>query len=410
MHFSSPFTVFLIYHKHAVSWAAVQHMLSNRRYIGEYSFRDIVIPDGIPAIVPLDLFERVQEKLEKNKKAPARAKAEENYLLTTKIFCGHCGTSMNGESGKSRNGTIHRYYKCHAVKKKLNDCKKKPVKKEWIEDLVVKETMTMLMDDDAIEAIVSMLMRLQDEEGSDLPMYEQQLRETETAIENAVNAILGGMVSKALQTKLTQLESTKEELLVRIEEEKLEKPKISAEFMTFWLHRFRKLDVTKEAHRQMLVDTFVNAVFVHDDKLLLTFNFKDGTRTITLTDAKIAEKKNSGSNLDCSGAPKEDTPDGVSSFGIARQRLNPSKCVADERRRRGLDRAAPLFSPSVKMKIDPGHRYQESGIASLFSIYKGNPSKRRCKTQLPSSSFTRQFTITSHNRDGPFNFSSDLVI
>lgn len=169
---------------------------------------------------------------------------------------------------------------------------------------MVKETMTMLMDDDAIEAIVSMLMRLQDEEGSDLPMYEQQLRETETAIENAVNAILGGMVSKALQTKLTQLESTKEELLVRIEEEKLEKPKISAEFMTFWLHRFRKLDVTKEAHRQMLVDTFVNAVFVHDDKLLLTFNFKDGTRTITLTDAKIAEKKNSGSNLDCSGAPR----------------------------------------------------------------------------------------------------------
>ena len=54
----------------------------------------------------------------------------------------------------------------------------------------------------------------------------------------------------------------------------------------------------------MLIDTFVNAVFVHDDKLLLTFNFKDGTRTITLTDAKIAEKKNSGSNLDCSVAPK----------------------------------------------------------------------------------------------------------
>ena len=139
----------------AVSWAAVQHMLSNRRYIGEYSFRDIVIPDGIPAIVPLDLFERVQEKLEKNKKAPARAKAVENYLLSTKIFCGHCGATMNGESGTGRNGTTHRYYKCHAVKTKKNDCKKKPVKKEWIEDLVVKETMDMLMDDDAIEAIVS---------------------------------------------------------------------------------------------------------------------------------------------------------------------------------------------------------------------------------------------------------------
>ena len=292
-----------------IKYNSMQHMLSNRRYIGEYAFRDIVVPDGIPAIVPLDLFERVQEKLEKNKKAPARGKADEAYLLTTKLFCGHCGTAMNGESGHGRNG-VHRYYKCHAVKKKLNDCKKKAVKKEWIEDLVVNATMEMLMDDDMIEAIVSMLMRLQDEESSDLPLYEKQLRETETAIDNIVTAVMSGMASKALQTKLTQLEEAKEELLVRIEEEKLEKPKISAEFMTFWLHRFRKLDVTKEEHRQMLIDTFVNAVHVYDDKLLLTFNFKDGTRTITFNDVKAATSK-SGSDLDCSLAPKWAPPSGV---------------------------------------------------------------------------------------------------
>jgi transposase-like protein len=274
-----------------------------------YSFREIIIPNGIPAIIPLDLFERVQEKLKKNSKAPSRNKAKENYLLTTKIFCGNCGTSMNGETGTSRNGTVHRYYKCHAVKKKLNDCKKKSVKKEWIEDLVVNETMDMLMDDAMIEAIVSMLIRLQDEENTDLPMYEKQLRQTETAIDNIITAVMGGMVSKTLQEKLTQLETTKEELLVRIAEEKLEKPKISAEFMTFWLHRFRKLDVRQESHRQMLIDTFVNAVFVYDDKLLLTFNFKDGTRTITLTDTKIAVEKNIGSNLDCSVAPEKERHD-----------------------------------------------------------------------------------------------------
>ena len=308
-----------------ITWSVIQHMLSNRRYIGEYSFRDIVVPDGIPAIVPRDLFDRVQERLAKNSKAPARAKADENYLLTTKIFCGHCGTSMNGESGKSRNGTVHRYYKCHAVKKRLNDCKKKSVKKEWIEDLVVKETMAMLMDDAAIEAIVSMLMRLQDEESSDLPIYEKQLRETETAIDNIVTAVMNGMASKALQTKLTQLEATKEELLVRIEEEKLEKPKISAEFMTYWLHRFRKLDMNKETHRQMLIDTFVNAVFVHDDKLLLTFNFKDGTRTITLNDVKIATCS-SGSDLDCLRAPKKQIPEPGICFFASWADENPSSC------------------------------------------------------------------------------------
>ena len=35
-----------------------------------------------------NLFNKVQEKLAKNKKAPARHKAEESYLLTTKLYCG----------------------------------------------------------------------------------------------------------------------------------------------------------------------------------------------------------------------------------------------------------------------------------------------------------------------------------
>ena len=165
-----------------------------------------------------------------------------------------------------------------------------------------------------IEAIVSMLMRLQDEESTDLPIYEKQLRETETAIDNIVNAIMGGIASKALQTKLAQLEAAKEEILIRIDEEKLEKPKISADFMTFWLHKFRKLDVTKEAHRQMLIDTFVNAVFLYDDKLLLTFNFKDGTRTITFSDVQTATSEN-GSDLDCLAAPNQYNPNQIFPVG-----------------------------------------------------------------------------------------------
>lgn len=121
-----------------LNYNSVQHMLNNRRYIGEYKYRDIIDPDGIPAIVPQELFDRVQEKLEKNKKAPARHKAEDDYLLTTKLFCGYCGAYMCGESGKSRNGTVHHYYKCVSVKKKRADCKKRAVKKQWLEDLVVK--------------------------------------------------------------------------------------------------------------------------------------------------------------------------------------------------------------------------------------------------------------------------------
>ena len=49
-------------------------------------------------------------------------KAEDDYLLTTKLFCGCCGALMFGESGTSRTGEVHRYYKC-ATAKKHKGCK-----------------------------------------------------------------------------------------------------------------------------------------------------------------------------------------------------------------------------------------------------------------------------------------------
>ena len=54
-----------------MSFNTIQHMLSNRRYIGELKYRDILIPDAIPPIVSVELFDDVQEKMLKNKKAPA---------------------------------------------------------------------------------------------------------------------------------------------------------------------------------------------------------------------------------------------------------------------------------------------------------------------------------------------------
>ena len=300
-----------------MTYNSIQHLLNNRRYIGEYSYREVVIPNGIPAIVPKDLFDRVQEKMAKNKKAPARHKAEDDYLLTTKLFCGYCGAYLCGESGTSRTGIVHHYYKCVSVKKKRAECHKKPVKKDWIEELVISETMKVVMDDKAIEAIVSMLMDLQNRESSSLPLYEKELKDTEAAIENMLNAIQQGIFNKSTKARLDELEATKDELEIRIACEKLAKPKITAEQMTFWLHRFRKLDFSKKEHRQMLIDTFVNSIFLFDDKVLLTFNFKDGTKTITFSDVgKVLEHADNGSDLDCSGAPEKDPVFIIGSFAL----------------------------------------------------------------------------------------------
>ena len=288
-----------------INYNSIQRMLNNRRYIGEYAFRDIVVPDGIPAIVPKELFDRVQAKLAKNKKSPARHKAEEDYLLTTKLFCGCCGAYMCGESGKGRSGEVHRYYKCVSIKKRRTICNKKSVRKDWIEDIVVIATMKMLMSDTTIDAIVSALMTLQDAENVNLPLYEKQLKETNVAINNLLNAIQAGILNRSTKERFDQLEATRDELENKIAAEKLAKPRITEEQLRFFLDRFRKLDVRQLSHRRMLIDTFVNAVFLYDDKLVLTYNFREGTETITFDDLKNKLGEGfSGSDMSSVAAPK----------------------------------------------------------------------------------------------------------
>ena len=294
--------------KHTIN--SIAKMLKNRRYIGEYSYRDMVIPNGIPAIVPEDLFERVQEKIEKNKKAPARHKAEDDYLLTTKLFCGYCGAYMCGESGRGRNGTVHRYYKCVSVKKKRTDCKKKAVKKkavkkEWIENLVIIQTMKLVNDEETVRAIAAMLLDMQERENTNLPLLTVQLKETQRGIDNLLNAIQQGIFTKSTKSRLEELEVAKEELEIKIANEKLAKPKLTEEQILFYLHKFRVLDMSKQSHRQRLIDTFINRIYLYDDKLIITFNHKDGAQTITLNDIEtaLAEKEN-GSDLVSSAVPK----------------------------------------------------------------------------------------------------------
>ena len=56
---------------------SINLILKNRKSIGEYGYKDVIIPNGIPVIADRDTFERVQERLKLNSRAPARKKANE---------------------------------------------------------------------------------------------------------------------------------------------------------------------------------------------------------------------------------------------------------------------------------------------------------------------------------------------
>ena len=77
----------------------------------------------------------------------------------------------------------------------------------------------------------------------------------------------------------------------------MKKPTITKEGLVLWLKHIQSMSLETKEHKQRLIDIFVNAVYLYDDKLVITFNYKEASKTVTL-------KEVNGSIIECSGAPK----------------------------------------------------------------------------------------------------------
>ena len=260
-----------------------KRILRNRKYIGVYEYRGHVVENGIPAIIEKELFESVQKKLDLNEKARAHKKGNVDYLLTTKIYCGLCGKAMIGESGTGRHGGKFHYYAC-VGRKRDKDCKKKPVKKDWIEDLVISETIRLVLRDDIIAEIADGVMAYQAREKDQtvLTSLRVELNDVEKAIKNILAAIEQGIITSSTKSRLEDLEDEKARIQNGITEESMVRPLVDRDQVLFFLERFRKGDADDPVYRQTLVDVFVNAVYVYDGKIVITYNYSGEHNKVTL--------------------------------------------------------------------------------------------------------------------------------
>ena len=120
-------------------------------------------------------------------------------------------------------------------------------------------------------------------------------------IENIIQAIEQGIIFESTRDRLAELEKQKSELEISILEEQIERPLLTQEQIRFGIERFRKLNIEKEEDKKCLIDNFINAIYLYDDKITFTFNYKDGTKTVLLSECDFTSV---GSDTDCFGPPK----------------------------------------------------------------------------------------------------------
>jgi len=215
---------------------------------------------------------------------------------------------MTGVSGTSHTGAAHYYYYCSNARNKKT-CHKKQVNRDWLEDLVVRETVAHILQDDQIEFISEKCYTIQLEDrqkDAELIYLEKQIVEKKKAIENTLRAIESGVTTKSLPQRLKQLEDEQEHLEAEIRLVSATHVMLTQEHIQFMLSEFREPgpDEDWEAYKRKIIKSFVSSVYLFDDELHIVYNVSHNKKTLDKSEISLLEARAKGSTEGKSPAPR----------------------------------------------------------------------------------------------------------
>ncbi len=254
---------------------SVANIVGNPKYKGVYQYGDIYDEEGIPPIVSKELWDKANQVKNKRRQAP---RAKSDYLLTGKLFCGHCGKSMVAGGGRSHTGKYYQYYQCRTKDKN-------PVPKDYIEEVVISRLVEVIQSDEFIENFADKFMAWQtlNNKNSELEALRKRVAEIDKSLKNIFDAIAKGLPSAPFIEQTKSLQEEKEQLADSIARLEFEEPVIERDMIVWFLERFRSGDVDDLEWKKYLIKNFLQAVYLFDDgHLIIQLDYTGECNTISL--------------------------------------------------------------------------------------------------------------------------------
>ena len=256
----------------------LRSILKNKSYTGLYKYGDIEIPEGMPALISEELYEKVQDRFKLNMyKAKTDDEEKPFFWLTGKLLCGECGSTFHGVSGTSKKGKKYHYYACKEYRK--HKCSVKEIPKDILEFLVTKTLEDFLRDDELLTYLAVELSYYYEEmraNNSYIESLTNQLKDTEKALSNLVKAIEMGIFSETTQARLQELETQKKAVKDAIEAEKAKKALIENDTgIQHFFDMYKHADMRNPKVRDMVLEFFVDKIYVYDYYIVITCYMKN---------------------------------------------------------------------------------------------------------------------------------------
>lgn len=147
---------------------------------------------------------------------------------------------------------------------------------------------SVVMSDEMVDYITEQTYRYYMERNTDTSYTDSlhaELDRVNTATANLIRAMEAGIFNDTTKIRMEELDTQKEELEAALANAELVSGlRLTQEHIKVFLLQFRQLDFDEPDSQRRIIDIFINAVFVYDDKVTITFNYSGDNRTITLAD------------------------------------------------------------------------------------------------------------------------------
>lgn len=213
---------------------SLHDMLHNEKYIGTLVYGkslhredgtrnthgesdDVIrLENAIPAIIDKDLFDIVQQRMDKNKRQQGgRPATNRDYPLRGKVFCAECKSPMSINTSRGR----FYYYQCTGKKNKHN-CDASNISAAKLEKIVADTVRDVLRNKDKATQLIRILREqssvIQDNAVIQLQALISEDRDIQKKLDNAADAILNGLSSPTVLTKIKDLERRKAEVAAQM--------------------------------------------------------------------------------------------------------------------------------------------------------------------------------------------------
>lgn len=248
------------------SHSLVLNVLKNSTYIGKVKFKGIEYNGMHKPIIDEAKFKQVQLLLssKSNKNSSFKTPFRAGYLLSSIIFCNHCGAKYSANHG---------FYKCYSRSKSHKNfiidpnCKNKNYKIEFLDNIILDQVEKFIQHN-----FKTYINKKIFNNSNNTIHVENRIKEIDIQISRITDLYQNSLLSiDELNSRIIELKKEKNFLLIEYEQQTIKEKKLNKKLL-HKINNFKTLiNYGTLEEKRLLISNIISSIKIDDNKIIITW-------------------------------------------------------------------------------------------------------------------------------------------